>query len=179
MKHTKGIKHMNHMNDMNHMDKHTRHSARMASSLLLALTLVAGTPLVAAKIMETTPAANQEDADFAAGKKAVERKDWKGAVESLNKALPRLPENADLHNLLGYSYRHLNDLDNSFRHYKEALRIDPKHRGAHEYIGQAYLKANQPDKAGEHLAQLEKLCGKNCEEYRDLAKAIANYNKQK
>ncbi len=147
--------------------------------LLLALALAAGMPTASAKIMETTPAANQENADFAAGKKAIERKDWKGAVDALNKALQRLPENADLHNLLGYAYRHLNDLDNSFRHYKEALRIDPKHRGAHEYIGQAYLKADQPDKAAEHLAELEKLCGKRCEEYRDLEKAIAKYNKQK
>ena len=160
------------------MSKALRKAGPMPA-LLLALALGAVMPMASARIMETTPAANQEDADFAAGKKAVERKDWKGAVESLNKALQRLPENADLNNLLGYSYRHLNDLDNAFKHYKEALRIDPKHRGAHEYIGQAYLKANQPDKAAEHLAQLEKLCGKNCEEYRDLSKAIASYNKQK
>ncbi len=158
--------------------ENSRH-ARITQALLLVVALGAGMPIAGARILETTPAANQEDADFAAGKKAVERKDWKGAVESLDKALARLPENADLHNLLGYSYRHLNDLDNSFKHYKEALRIDPKHRGAHEYIGQAYLKADQPDKAAEHLAELEKLCGKNCEEYRDLAKAIAGYNKQK
>ena len=163
----------------NAMKNNVMNAAGVAQALLLSVALGAGMPAAHARIMETTPAANQEDADFAAGKKAVERKDWKGAVESLNKALQRLPENADLHNLLGYSYRHLNDLDNSFRHYKEALRIDPKHRGAHEYIGQAYLKANQPDKAAEHLAELEKLCGKSCEEYRDLSKAIANYNKQK
>lgn len=168
------------MNAMSGSHKATQMGTR-ASVLSLALALVLGAtmPVATARIMETTPAANQEDADFAAGKKAVERKDWKAAVESLNKALARLPENADLHNLLGYSYRHLGDLDNSFRHYKEALRIDPKHRGAHEYIGQAYLKAGQPEQAAEHLATLEKLCGKNCEEYRDLAKAIANYNKQK
>ncbi len=153
-----------------------------APALVLALTLAIGMPMaptVHARVMETTPAAHPEDADFAAGKKAVQRKDWKGAVESLNKALTRLPENADLHNLLGYAYRHLNDLDNSFTHYREALRIDPKHSGAHEYIGQAYLKAGQPDKAAEHLAELEKICGSRCEEYRDLAKAIANFNKQK
>ncbi len=164
---------------MNKGMNNAMNKAGAVPTLLLALTLCAVMPLASAPIMETTPAANQEDADFAAGKKAVERKDWKGAVDALNKSLQRLPENADLHNLLGYAYRHLNDLDNSFRHYKEALRIDPRHRGAHEYIGQAYLKVNQPDKAAEHLAELEKLCGKSCEEYRDLSKAIANYNKQK
>ena len=34
-------------------------------------------------------------------------------------------------------------------------------------------------KLQEHLAALEKICGKSCEEYRDLAKAIANYDKAK
>ncbi len=149
------------------------------AALLTSLAVVTVMPTAVARVMETTPAANKEDADFVAGKKAVERKDWKGAVASLNKALPRLPENADLHNLLGYAYRHLDELDNSFTHYREALRINPKHRGAHEYIGQAYLKVGEPEKAAEHLVELEKLCGTRCEEYRDLAKAIANYNKQK
>lgn len=127
----------------------------------------------------TTPAANSQNADFVAGMQAIERKDWKGAVESLSKAEKSLPGNADLHNLLGYAYRHLGDLDHSFSYYKEALRLDPKHRGAHEYIGQAYLKAKQPEKADEHLAKLEAICGRSCEEYQDLAKAIMNYRKAK
>lgn len=132
-----------------------------------------------AKPVDTTPAVNKENPDFVAGKKAIERKDWKAAVESLSKAEKDLADNADLHNYLGYAYRHLGDLDQSFAHYREALRINPKHRGAHEYIGQAYLKANQPEKAAEHLAELEKICGKSCEEYRDLARAMANYAKAK
>ena len=149
------------------------------NKLIFAVALLCIVPLASAKPVDTTPAANRESADFVAGKKAIERKDWKGAVESLSKAEKELPGNADLQNYLGYAYRHLGDLDNSFAHYKEALRINPKHRGAHEYIGQAYLKANQPDKAAEHLAELEKICGKGCEEYRDLASAIANYGKGK
>ncbi len=147
------------------------------NKLILAVALLCIVSLAPAKPVDTTPAANRESADFVSGKKAIERKDWKGAVESLSKAEKELPGNADLQNYLGYAYRHLGDLDNSFAHYKEALRINPKHRGAHEYIGQAYLKAKQPEKAAEHLAELEKLCGKGCEEYKDLAKAIANYNK--
>ncbi len=127
----------------------------------------------------TTPAVNSQNADFVAGKQAIDRKDWRAAVDSLSKAEKSMPDNADLQNFLGYAYRHLDDLDNSFKHYKEALRLDPKHRGAHEYIGQAYLKAKQPEKAAEHLAELERICGKSCEEYRDLAKAIANYSKAK
>jgi tetratricopeptide (TPR) repeat protein len=145
--------------------------------LLLLLALLCSAPLTMAKAVDTTPAVNRENADFVAGKKAIERKDWKAAVDSLSRAQKDLAGNADLHNYLGYAYRHLGDLDNSFASYREALRINPKHRGAHEYIGQAYLKANQPEKAAEHLAELDKICGKGCEEYRDLAKAIANYSK--
>jgi DNA-binding SARP family transcriptional activator len=67
------------------------------------------------------------------------------------------------------------DMTLVFKHYEEALRIDPKHRDAHEYIGEAYLMVNQPAKAKEHLAVLDKLCFLPCEEYTDLKKAVAQY----
>jgi hypothetical protein len=38
---------------------------------------------------------------------------------------------------------------------------------------------NKPEEAQKHLAALEKICGKNCEEYEDLAKAIADYQAKK
>ncbi|MEO0313798.1 MAG: hypothetical protein RI928_254 [Pseudomonadota bacterium] len=147
--------------------------------LICALMLALSLPVAIANMTESKPAANKEDADFVAGKKAIERKDWKSAVDALSRALKRMPESADIHNYLGYAYRHLDDLNLSFTHYKEALRIDPNHRGAHEYIGEAYLKAGQPDKAAEHLARLEQICGKRCEEYQDLAKSIGAYQKGK
>ncbi len=146
---------------------------------LLLLLLMACMPLALANMTETQGAANASDPDFAAGKAAIKRKDWKSAIDSLNKSVKRTPDNPDTHTYLGYAYRHVGDLDNSFSHYHEALKLDPKHRGAHEYIGQAYLKAGQPDKATEHLGALEKICGKGCEEYQDLANAIAKYNKAK
>ena len=147
--------------------------------LICALMLALSLPVAMANMSQSKPAANNEDADFVAGKKAIERKDWKSAVDALSRALKRMPESADIHNCLGYAYRHLGDLSLSFTHYKEALRIDPNHRGAHEYIGEAYLKAGQPDKAAEHLARLEQICGKRCEEYQDLAKSIGAYQKGK
>lgn len=145
--------------------------------LIFLLALVSASPGVLANSAATTPAANKENADFVAGSKAIGRRDWKAAVDSFSKAAQKMPDNADVQNNLGYAYRQLGDLDKSFAYYKEALRIDPKHRGAHEYIGEAYLKAKQPDKAAEHLAALESICGKGCEEYQDLAKAIEKYGK--
>ena len=146
---------------------------------LLFVLLMACMPLVMANMTETNSAANATDPDFAVGKAAIKRKDWKSAIEALNKSVKHTPDNPDTHTYLGYSYRHLGDLENSFAHYREALKLDPKHRGAHEYIGQAYLKAGQPEKAVENLSALEKICGKGCEEYQDLANAITKYNKSK
>lgn len=147
--------------------------------LLGVLIMMLCVPIAMANLSESKGQANSSDPDFLAGKKAIDRKDWKTAIEALSKSVKSTPDNADTHTFLGYSYRHLGDLDNSFAHYKEALRLDPNHRGAHEYIGQAYLKAGQPDKAAEHLILIEKICGKGCEEYQDLARAIARYNKSK
>ena len=74
-----------------------------------------------------------------AGKAAIDRKDWDVAAKRLAKSLVRHPENPDLHNYLGFAYRNLKQFDRAFEHYKRAIAIDPRHRGAHEYIGEAYL----------------------------------------
>ena len=62
--------------------------------------------------------------------------------------------------------------------YKEALRIDPQHRGAHEYLGMAYVQTKDIGKAKELLASLETICGVTCEEYLALQKAIAKADKK-
>jgi cytochrome c-type biogenesis protein CcmH/NrfG len=99
-------------------------------------------------------------------------KDWPAAATTLEAFVKSNPKNADGFNLLGYSYRNLKKYDESFAAYRQALTLDPKHRGAHEYIGIAYVQTGQLDKAREHLASLDKLCPFSCEEYRDLKKAV-------
>ena len=111
-------------------------------------------------------------------RKAIEAKDWNKAMSELNLAVREEPRNADVHNLLGYSYRKRAspDLGKAFEHYKTALQLQPTHKGAHEYIGEAYLMDGKPAEAEKHLAQLEAICGnKTCEEYADLSKSIATY----
>src|SRR5262245_15576419 len=116
------------------------------------------------------------NADHAAGKRAVEARDWNGAIASLTKAAQRDSRNADIQNLLGYAYRNSGQLEPAFNHYQRALQLDPRHLGAHEYIGEAYLLANNPAKAEEHLAALKRFCSTaNCEEYEDLSKKIDQY----
>jgi tetratricopeptide (TPR) repeat protein len=114
------------------------------------------------------------DPNFIAAKKAIDAKDWNKALDLLNKCRV----NADVHNYLGYTYRHLGNFNEAFHNYKRALEIDPKHRGAHEYVGEAYLLTNNLPKAEEHLAALDRICGKTCEEYKDLAREIAEFRKK-
>jgi len=109
---------------------------------------------------------------------AIAAKDWSRAMSELSAAAREEPRNADVHNLLGYSYRKraTPDITKAFEHYYTALKIDPRHKGAHEYISQAYLMEKRPLEAEKHLAELEKICGnKTCEEYADLSKSIADY----
>jgi tetratricopeptide (TPR) repeat protein len=115
-------------------------------------------------------------------KDATARQEYAKASEILRGALAKAPDNANYHNLYAYSLRKGTnpDMDLVFKHYNEALRLDPKHRGAHEYIGEAYLMVGNPGKAKEHLARLDKLCFFGCGEYSDLKKAIRDYEaKQK
>ena len=120
-------------------------------------------------------AAVQLDPDYAAGKQAIDAKDWPTAIKSLTSAALRDTRNADLQNYLGYAYRNAGQLDLAFRHYQRALQLNPRHRGAHEYIGEAYLIAHNLAKAEEHLAALHKICLIPCEEYADLKQKIAEY----
>lgn len=111
---------------------------------------------------------------------ATKQQDWAGAQSVLKDALAANPNNADYHNLYAYSIRKSAnpDMNQVFKHYNEALRIDPSHRGAHEYIGEAYLMVGNVAKAKEHLGELDKLCFFPCVEYTDLKRAIAEHEKK-
>lgn len=113
------------------------------------------------------------DAELDKAKSAIARKDWPGAQAVLAPYTVTNPRSADGFNLLGYSLRNQKKYDEALVAYKQALTLDPKHKGAHEYIGIAYIQMGQLDKAKEHLASLDKICTFSCEEYRDLKKAIA------
>jgi Flp pilus assembly protein TadD len=108
-------------------------------------------------------------------REAISKQDWTGAQGILREAVARNPQSADYHNLYACSMRKGPNpsMDLVFRHYNEALRLDPKHRGAHEYIGEAYLMSGNIEKAKEHLAQLDKLCRFGCEEFSKLKKEVA------
>lgn len=141
----------------------------MGRSILFALLLALTGAAVRAA--DTAPSSPPPPAELQQARALIEKKDWAGAAELLTGFTRAHGDNADGFNLLGYSYRHLKRYDESLAAYDKALAINPKHRGAHEYIGEAYIQLGQLDKAKEHLDALDKLCFFSCEEYRDLKKA--------
>jgi Tfp pilus assembly protein PilF len=156
-------------------------------TIYIILSFVFVMQAASARDMPETPNANtqdvasKQDSSLQAGRKAVALGDWQAAINHLEKAVLQEPKNADSFNLLAFSFRKQAkpNLTKAFENYRIALKLDPKHKGAHEYIGEAYLMDNKPAEAEKHLAILESLCGnKTCEEYQDLAKAMADYSKK-
>ena len=116
------------------------------------------------------------DPEFAAGKKAVVAEDWDGAIAVLKSAALRDPRNADIQNYIGYAYRRLRQMGPAIGHYQQALMLNPRHRSAHEHLGELYLVLGEPAKAEQQLATLEDICLIPCSETDDLKRAIAVYN---
>lgn len=147
-------------------------------TVVLALAIpFAMAPAMAADMTPSTPAANT----LATARSLIAQKKWPEAIAELKRV--NETGRADWNNLMGYSLRKSGtpDLDAAERHYLEALRIDPKHRGALEYSGELYLMKGDLPRAEKQLAALDKACFLPCEEYTDLKKAVqafkANGNK--
>ena len=105
----------------------------------------------------------------------IANNNFPGAIEELKRI--NATGDADWNNLMGYSLRKgpTPDFAGAEKFYDEALRIDPKHRGALEYSGELYLQTGDLAKAEQRLAALDKACRFGCSEYSDLKKAIAQY----
>ena len=126
----------------------------------------------------TTP--DQINSLYELAEKHIYNKKYDKSLKLLKKLTKREDlgtRRADIYNLLGFSYRKLEnpELDKSFAAYMMALEIDPEHAGAHEYLGELYLMRDQKNQAMKMLSKLETLVGKNAEEYKDLLEAIENY----
>ena len=123
-------------------------------------------------IPDRVPVASDSDSDWSEGEALVRRDHFADALPKLGAALARLPDNADLNSLMGFTLRKLKRYDESERHYQKALASDPDHRGAREYYGELLLTRGDIAKAREQLRVLERLCPTDCEELRDLQAAF-------
>ena len=121
---------------------------------------------------DTAPPANDK---LTPARARIAEKNWPAALEELKKVNDT--GNADWNNLMGYSLRKAGSTNaaESEKFYDEALRINPKHRGALEYSGELYLMTGNLPMAEQRLATLDKACFLPCSEHTDLKKAVATY----
>lgn len=128
------------------------------------------------------------DDDYARGKAAFEREDWPAVIEHMTGVVAERPWHDDAHNLMGFAYRKLGDYDRALEAYDRALELNPHHRGALEYLGEAYLELDRPERAREMLDRLAAACRRipleagtggdwraRCEEWQDLNEAYRAY----
>ena len=151
--------------------------AQLAVHCLAAgLLITSASSVLAADSSEPTPAAKAAGTDRLAPARAqIAQQRWPAAIDELKKLNDT--GNADWQNLMGYSQRQNQPPDYAAaeRHYDEALRLNPQHRGALEYSGELYLLTNKLPRAEARLAALDKACLMPCGEYTDLKQAIARY----
>ncbi len=122
--------------------------------------------------VDTGPPANDK---LSSARARIAAKEWPAAVDELKKVNDT--GSADWNNLMGYSLRKAGAANaaESEKYYNEALRLDPKHKGALEYSGELYLMTGNLPMAEQRLAALDKACFLPCAEHKELKSAVAKY----
>jgi Flp pilus assembly protein TadD len=143
--------------------------------MLLAAAVLLPGPGAAVQSEDVDDQSLAADEDYAAGRAALKAGDAATALRRFQSSLKRFPDSADVHNEIGFAHRKLRQMDKSFEHYRRALALKPGHRGAHEYIGEAYLMVGDLAGAERHLAELRKLCLVSCDELKELEQAVAAF----
>jgi tetratricopeptide (TPR) repeat protein len=157
----------------------SRHGLFFVPLLLVALVAARPTPVGAdgGGGGQGADPARPADPQYTAAVKAIKANEYAKAIPLLEGVVSRDGKNADAYNWLAYATRKTGNAAGALPIYQKALAIDPKHRGAHEYIGEAYLVLDNLAKAKEHLRTLDSLCMFSCSEYRDLKRAVEAYEK--
>ena len=143
---------------------------------LLAVGLLGAMP-PQAWAADTSPSSAKADDKLAGVRTQVAAKRWPEALAELRKLNDSASASADWHNLMGYVLRKGSpaDLDGADRHYRDALRIDPRHKGALEYSGELALMRGDLAGAEQKLAALDRVCLFGCEEFTDLKQAVQRF----
>ncbi|MCE2516788.1 MAG: tetratricopeptide repeat protein [Alphaproteobacteria bacterium] len=151
---------------------------KLAATTALGLALLAAPHAMAAGSSDyssTTSSSKAAQTALADAQAKLKADDFAGAYAGLTKAVKSDDQNADIHNLLGFSARKMGQYDKSEQHYTKALSLDPNHKGALEYMGELYLTLDRPDDAEQLLAKLDEVCWLGCDEHDTLAAAITAY----
>ncbi len=142
--------------------------------ILLLAALCLSSPALAAGTDSSDSSYNSKakPAGYSQAVKLIKAEDFAAALPLLAELATKAPNDADIQNLLGFSYRKTGDLDRAASHYDQALKLDPKHKGALEYQGELFLMQGNRAAAEANLARLKKICWLGCEALEDLQAAL-------
>lgn len=157
------------------------HPRRLAAGFLLvaALALPAPSALALGGNEDEPTRSESLRGEYDAAKSALDAGRFQDAARLLETVVAAEPRNANAWNLLAYSNRKLGNGEKAFDLYRKALALDPRHKGAHEYLGELYLDRGDLAAAEDMRARLATLCRRGCEELEELDAAIAGFKSGK
>jgi len=124
------------------------------NKLALAILLTAGTAIASTNL--------KQDAGLDAGRRAYEASDYPKAIQVLQAAAAKEPQNGEVQLLLVKSFLELREHDAAIKSAEKAVSIDPQNSIYHEWLGRAY--GDKADHAGWFSAvSLAKKTGKEFE----------------
>ena len=107
---------------------------------------------------------------YAKGYKLAKSGEYEQAITVLSSVADH--NNPDVLNMLGYSNRKAGRIELGISYYAQALALKPDFVLAREYLGECYVAAGKIDLAKVQLAEILKVCGTSCAEFKDLSKVI-------
>ena len=110
---------------------------------------------------------------YADAVRLINQEQYADAIKVLYDTQFQVGLHADIQNYLGYTHRKLGRYAEAKTYYARALKLNPDHLGAHEYLGELYLELGEMKSARKQLAKLDKLCSFGCAEREELARLIS------
>ena len=114
-----------------------------------------------------------DDDLFHAGYWLARKGEYSLALHYLNQA--DNVSDARIQTYIGYATRKLGNWDKAMGHYTAALTANPDYTVARAYMGEAFLQKGDKVAAIEQLAEIARRCGTGCDEYQELADALAKF----
>ena len=117
--------------------------------------------------------AKEGDASYLQASALINEGRYEDALYSLRAAGMAFGPHADVLTYQGFANRKLGRFDTAISYYSAALKLQPDHRGANEYLGEYYVEIGDFAKAKTQLRTLDRICKFGCEEAEELRRWIA------
>jgi tetratricopeptide (TPR) repeat protein len=119
-----------------------------------------------ASLSVATPEAG--DGAYVKAVSLINERRWDEALASLEKAEQAIGPHPDILTYKGYVWRKKGDWAQAESYYRQALAMDPNHRGATEYYGELKVLEGDMAYAKAMLAKLDAACTYGCAEAEEL-----------